>query len=258
VIVDSAALPSDAAAFAQRLASSLAAWNADGRRGVWLQLPLSAAELVPVAVSQGFVFHHAEPGHVMLTAWLPATRNTLPANASHVVGVGAFLLNRQGQVLVVQERSGPAARPGFWKLPTGVVDGGEEIHAAAVREVKEETDIDAEFLGVVGFRQAHGVAFGKDDLFFLCALRLKEGAGEEITPQPSEIAAARWMTLEEWNSMVHVADETSVWGHLNKLSLAWSRGEHPLISAHSLPMGSWRPGHNTVYTPVAAPLNAKL
>lgn len=38
----------------------------------------------------------------MLTRWLPATENKLPPNASHQVGVGAFVLNERREVLVVQ------------------------------------------------------------------------------------------------------------------------------------------------------------
>jgi 8-oxo-dGTP pyrophosphatase MutT (NUDIX family) len=168
------------------------------------------------------------------------------AHAVAQVGVGAFVLNAQGQVLVVQERTGPAARPGFWKLPTGLCEQGEEIHAAAVREVLEETNVATTFMGIVGFRQAHGIAFGKDDLFFLCALRLSNPAKCAVTPQASEIAAARWMDMEEFERMPHVEDPGTVWGHLNMLCKEWARGSYPGIDARSLPTG-WRPGNHTVY-----------
>ena len=75
-------------------------------------------------VAAGFRYHHAERDYLMWTQWLPQQEpDTLPANASHQVGVGAFVLNGAGdKVLCVLERSGPAARPGFWKLPTGLLD----------------------------------------------------------------------------------------------------------------------------------------
>ncbi len=166
------------------------------------------------------------------------------------------MLNGKGEVLVVQERTGPAARPGFWKLPTGVANQGEEIHAAAVREVLEETNVATEFVGVVGFRQAHGVAFGKDDLFFLCALRLADPERTDVTPQESEIAAARWMPLAEFETMPHVADPHTVWGHLNTLCKEWAAGRYAGIQARTLPTG-FRPGMHTVYHGPHAPA-AKL
>lgn len=75
----------------------------------------------------------------MLTQWLPSNENRLPPSASHQVGVGAFVLNEHSEVLVVQEKHGPLRATGVWKLPTGLVMQGEDITAAAAREVMEET-----------------------------------------------------------------------------------------------------------------------
>ena len=47
---------------------------------------------------QGFEFHHAEPGYVMLTQWLSDEESTIPANASHQIGVGALVLNDKDEV----------------------------------------------------------------------------------------------------------------------------------------------------------------
>lgn len=59
-------------------------------------------------------------------------------------GVGAaVLLEDGGRVLLVQR--GPASsRPGQWCLPCGFVDYGEEVRAAAAREVFEETGLTVE------------------------------------------------------------------------------------------------------------------
>lgn len=77
----------------------------------------------------------------MLVYWIPETVNTLPLNATHRVGIGAFVMSDEGKVLVVQEKSGKLRGSGVWKYPTGVVDEGEDICTAAIREVKEETGV---------------------------------------------------------------------------------------------------------------------
>lgn len=46
----------------------------------------------------GFKFHHAESEYLMLTLWLPDGPCTLPPNASHQVGIGAFVLNDKNEV----------------------------------------------------------------------------------------------------------------------------------------------------------------
>lgn len=75
----------------------------------------------------------------MLTHWLPDTPSSLPTNASHQVGVGVCVFNDHGEMLVVKERHGPAAKRDIWKVPTGLLDPGEHFSTAAVREVSEET-----------------------------------------------------------------------------------------------------------------------
>lgn len=117
--------------FARKLEASLAEWRGSGRQGVWLQIPAARPELIAAAQSQGFEFHHAEPDYLMMCRWLGEGDSMLPDNASHSVGVGAVCINSRSEVLVVQEATGPAAnRPGgFWKIPTGLVNAGEEVRA---------------------------------------------------------------------------------------------------------------------------------
>jgi 8-oxo-dGTP diphosphatase len=53
-----------------------------------------------------------------------------------------------GRLLMV--RRGPnATRSGLWSIPAGFVDYGEEIRAAAARELLEETGLEAEVGDVV-------------------------------------------------------------------------------------------------------------
>lgn len=237
-------LPACAEAFAARLAASLAAWKRRGVRGVWLQLPAEKAAFVPVAVSEGFDYHHAEPTHVMLTKWISdGEPSTLPPNASHQVGVGAFVVNAKGEVLLVQERRGPAARPDFWKVPTGLVEQGEDIADAAMREVREETGVEVEFHSLVALRQAHGAAFGKSDLFFMCAC--SPVGSEAITIQQSEIKDARWMDVDEWLNTTQYP-KASLWAVVNSLGREYFRGRYTGFAAASLEVGL-RPGANLLF-----------
>lgn len=120
VRIQGSQLPHNPKEFEAMLDESLAQWESQGVRGVWIEVPLHLTEFVPLAVRRGFQPHHAESSYIMLTLWLPKHEaSTLPPNASHQVGVGAFLVGPQGHVLLVQEKRGPAARPNYWKIPTG-------------------------------------------------------------------------------------------------------------------------------------------
>ncbi|XP_074331949.1 nudix hydrolase 8-like isoform X2 [Apium graveolens] len=191
VVVNPERLPSNPSVFASILQSYLSQWKSKRKNGIWLKLPLEKAEFVPIAVK----YHHAEKGYVMMTYWIPEGPCMLPENASHQVGVGGFVINERNEVLVVQEKHTAPALAGLWKIPTGFIHESEEIFNGAVREVKEETGIDTEFVEVVAFRHAHNVAFQKSDLFFVCMMR---ALSNDIVIDNLEVQAAKWMPLVDF------------------------------------------------------------
>ncbi|KAI9177838.1 hypothetical protein LWI28_019848 [Acer negundo] len=142
--------PMDSKLFASMLGSSLSYWIQQKKKGVWIKLPIELSNLIEPTVKEGFRFHHAELDYLMLVKWIPKTSDTFPANASHRVGIGAFVMNDKGEVLVVQERNGRFKDTNVWKLPTGTVDEGEDICMAAIREVKEETGVSVQFIDAIG------------------------------------------------------------------------------------------------------------
>ena len=209
-IIDSSSIPSTVEDFESQLSSSLEYWKHERQyRGIWLKLHRQHQHhLISPACTKGFKFHHAEKDYIMMTQWLPKdVPSTLPPNASHQIGVGAFVYDAaSGQVLVVQEKNGPLKGMGVWKMPTGLVNEGEDITEAAVREVEEETQVKVTFQSVLSLRQSHGFAFGKSDLFFVVACAVDFSAYEGIqhvdeivlTPQESEIERCSWIPLDEF------------------------------------------------------------
>eukprot|EP00913_Durusdinium_trenchii_P007523 g7070.t1 len=220
VMVDPATVPAEQDAFRTILASSLDEWMKRGKQGVWLRLDISAAALVPIAISEfGFEYHHAERDYVMMTKWLPSNcPNTLPHNASHTIGVGALVTNSEGKILLAREKSGPAARSKVWKIPTGL-----------------ETGIDATFEYCGAFTMSHGgnlAHANKSNLFFVVKCK---ALTTEIQLCESEIADARWFSKEEWLTRM---EKGSIWYELNQSAL----DAEAVVSMKSLPWGRSRPG----------------
>lgn len=73
------------------------------------------------------------------------SKHTADANTRIRVGVGVFVRNSSGQILL-EKRSDN----GMWGLPGGNLEPGESIADAAVREVREETGLAIRLSRLIG------------------------------------------------------------------------------------------------------------
>jgi mutator protein MutT len=113
-----------------------------------------------------------------------------------LVGVGAVVVD-QGRVLLV--RRGTEPMKGQWTLPGGLVELGEPLVAAVVREVREETGLTVEPLELIELldrihRQGERVRYHYVIADYLC--RVAGGALRAA----SDADAVRWVERAEWNS----------------------------------------------------------
>ena len=103
-------------------------------------------------------------------------------------------IDRDDAFLALERNQEPLR--GRWNLPGGFVEPGEGGPEAIRREVREETGLEVEVLGLIGiFPSSYGD--GPDRIPILdIAYRCREtGGGWEIS---DESAAARWFTLEDF------------------------------------------------------------
>ncbi len=198
VIVQADSLPTEPDVFRADLAEAIAHWEQKGYQLAWIDISSELAGLIPQAVAQGFTFHHTAGDTLTLTLQLREGA-FVPPPASHYVGIGGVVISEDDELLVVQERRHILTRPGFYKLPGGLLDQGETIAQAAEREVLEETGVRAEFDCLVGyFSHQMSWQFGKSALYHICRLR---PLSREITIDEQEIAEARWMPVAEFMAL---------------------------------------------------------
>ena len=186
-------LPADPLEFAPRLKHSLNEWTEVGYKLVWLEIPLSRAGLVPVAVDEGFTYHHADDRYVMMLGRL-VDEAFVPNYSTHYIGAGGVVINADNEILVVREKRGGVGS-GSFKLPGGHLHEQEHLADAVVREVLEETGIESRFVSLVCFRHQHAYRHGKSDIYFVCRL---EPLSTRISKQDDEIAECVWMPVDTY------------------------------------------------------------
>lgn len=109
---------------------------------------------------------------------------------------GGVVVNERGETIVIIPTRRAADGSKVLALPKGHPDEGESAADAALREVREETGVEAEVVDRLGevryWYQRDGQRVAKVVAFFL--LRYVSGS---LDDHDHEVEEARWMPLEE-------------------------------------------------------------
>ncbi len=110
-----------------------------------------------------------------------------------IVGVGGVVIKGDRVLLV---RRGGEPLKGEWSIPGGTLELGEELAAAARRELKEETGLEVEPLEVLGvfdriIRDGRKIRYHYVIVDYACRLK-----GGKLAPA-SDVLDARWVRRKD-------------------------------------------------------------
>jgi 8-oxo-dGTP diphosphatase len=96
------------------------------------------------------------------------------------------------KILLIKRNTRPFV--GYWALPGGRMDPGETIQQTVIREVKEETGLEAKIVSIVGEYIEKGV---KDDIDYeyYPTCFIVEPIGGELKKQDSEVQQMQLFSL---------------------------------------------------------------
>lgn len=109
------------------------------------------------------------------------------------LAAAGLVMNSNKEWLVVKKRYG--GLKGKWSLPAGFVMATETIDEAVLREVKEETGMDCQVIGMIGFRSGVIREEISDNLAIF--LLKADDDQQKLTVQESELYEAAWKSPEE-------------------------------------------------------------
>ena len=119
--------------------------------------------------------------------WMDNIGEGIPGYVTPKVAIGAIVGNDDGEILLVKR-----APSGVWLFPSGWADVGYSAAEVVMKEVREETGIDAEplqLLGVVDGMRMGFTKFGMYMLLFHC-----RAVGGELVPHPLETDGCGWFS----------------------------------------------------------------
>ena len=163
----------------------------DRRNLIWIYIDIKNSDFVPIATSKGFFFHSCDEDYILVVKRL-IPNAIIPTAANHTLGVGAVVINKKNELLVIKERVSTLG----YKLPGGHIDNGEMISTALVREVKEETGIEVEFESILSLGHFFPHQFHKSNLYVVCLANAK--TFEINIEDTHEIVDAKWMDVNEY------------------------------------------------------------
>ena len=106
------------------------------------------------------------------------------------VGIGVVIINKNKKVLV-GKRKGSHAQ--FYSIPGGHLDFGETFEKAAIRETKEETNLDLENVKVIGIAN-NLKTFRKEGKHYISVFLLADRfSGELKTMEPAKCEEWIWV-----------------------------------------------------------------
>ena len=151
------------------------------------------------------------------------------------LGVGGVVVIEEGaerRVLLIQRNQEP--NRGGWTIPGGYVERDETAEVAVVREVAEETGLQCELIGMVGFRNRVDPDSNSGYAMFM----LRPGSGNLIATPNEEIADVRFFAQQELNPLARLTPLSRT------VALAALTGRLPVLHGQSVASIGNRPPVN--------------
>lgn len=110
--------------------------------------------------------------------------------------VTQIYVKKDNKILMVQENK--TGKKGKWNMPAGKLEENETLIDAAIRETKEETNLDVQISGLIAIQESI-TEMGQLIIFYFKG----EYIAGEVSFNQEEISDVKWKTEEEIKDMDH-------------------------------------------------------
>lgn len=112
------------------------------------------------------------------------------------VGVGAIILNKKKQVLLIKRSQQAYNEKGCWENPGGTVEFGELLEDAIQRELMEELGIETKIVGKLPIQECY-LDLDKQHWISQTFVTKITEASKPIIQEPEKHNALKWFNLDD-------------------------------------------------------------
>ena len=118
---------------------------------------------------------------------------------------GVIVINKDKQILLVKHQAG------HYGFPKGHVESGETEIETAIRETKEETNIDVSIIGKYRFVISYDTKYNtyKDVVYFI-----GYPTTHKIIPELVEVSEVKWVDYKQVSSLLQFQNIIDMWNNL--------------------------------------------
>jgi len=179
--------------FRNSLISLIGGAKIDKKSLLWLDLTTKQYQHIAIALELGFEFHNCEATRTALT-YRVDKKAYIPVAPTHTVGVGAIVINKKNEILLVRDRIN--SNHSIYKFAGGMVEHADKLSMAIEREVYEETGIKTKFIKMVSILNAHPYRFNKSNIYSV--FQLEPLTLDINIIDTKEIELALWLPLDDF------------------------------------------------------------
>ena len=106
------------------------------------------------------------------------------------VGLGIIIENNEGKILIGKRKNSLAP---FYSIPGGALELGEDFVAGAIREIKEETDLDIKNVEVIAVTNNLETFRNENSHFISIIFLAKDFSGEPKLTEPEKCEGWLWV-----------------------------------------------------------------
>lgn len=211
--------------FENILNNSLNYWENNKNSSVTIKISGQLSNYIEYFIKKGFYFHHSTATTLYMCKWLDNTKNNkIPKFAHHHVGIGACIINKNLEFLLIKEKyrssyNVKATNKKSWKFVTGLIEEGESIVEATKREILEEVSFsNVDYHGLILFSEAYPNNQNISDVCFFSLCTVNSNSYEIIKIDEDELSEAKFFSLQEIKVLIENNETTVLTANtLNKI-----------------------------------------